>query len=415
MIRYLWIYLGTTFGVLAAIVAFNVVTDPYRLFFTGPWPWLNALKPHASDKQGLGKALLAETKPGDILVLGNSRAEVGFDPESAAWPEKTVLNLALAGTRLDTARNYLKHAAAFRKPKLVLLGVDFTDFLVGPDDIAKQSSTPSEAPPGYILSVLPDGRPYPGYGYRIFLERVLGSISLQTFWNSLGTVAAQKSPYAEDLTDKGFNPLREYNKITATEGYYSIFKQKALDSAKTLAKRPKSIVARDGHSSKVFEAYADVLSYAKAQDISLIVLIYPYHADYLEMLRLAGHESNFEEWKRHLVTLTERGSGGHAILWDFSGYNDYTTEAVPPPKDRKTTVRWYWEAGHFKKELGEKLLARIFAPEIEGGETANGFGVLLDSRNLESHLERLRQERTEYISKHPEAVERLESWLSGTF
>ena len=44
-------------------------------------------------------------------------------------------------------------------------------------------------------------------------------------------------------------------------------------------------------------------------------------------------------------------------LWDFTGFSPYTAEQVPRPGDTRTELQWYWEAGHFKKSLGD-LLAR---------------------------------------------------------
>ena len=52
----------------------------------------------------------------------------------------------------------------------------------------------------------------------------------------------------------------------------------------------------------------------------------------------------------------------NAELWDFSGFSPYADEAVPLPGDTHSEMRWYWEAGHFKKSLGDRLLVHGKCP-----------------------------------------------------
>jgi hypothetical protein len=49
-------------------------------------------------------------------------------------------------------------------------------------------------------------------------------------------------------------------------------------------------------------------------------------------------------------------------------------------------MRWYWEAGHFKKSLGEIMLATMFA--APGNQTQ--WGYRLTTSDLEGHLQRQR-------------------------
>ena len=46
-------------------------------------------------------------------------------------------------------------------------------------------------------------------------------------------------------------------------------------------------------------------------------------------------------------------------------------------------MRWYWEAGHFKKSLGEVMLATMFA--ASGNQTQ--WGLSVDVGDLEDHLQ----------------------------
>jgi hypothetical protein len=51
--------------------------------------------------------------------------------------------------------------------------------------------------------------------------------------------------------------------------------------------------------------------------------------------------------------------GSEVRLFDFAQESAVSREPVPPPGDRHTQMRWYWEAGHFKSELGDRLVARM--------------------------------------------------------
>jgi hypothetical protein len=67
-------------------------------------------------------------------------------------------------------------------------------------------------------------------------------------------------------------------------------------------------------------------------------------------------------------------------------------------------MRWYWEAGHFKSELGDRMLDRIFGKP--GG--IPGFGILLEPKNVEERIATLRIQETEYMSRHPQDIMELE-------
>jgi hypothetical protein len=74
-------------------------------------------------------------------------------------------------------------------------------------------------------------------------------------------------------------------------------------------------------------------------------------------------------------------------LFDFSGYNEFTTERLPPPGDRRTTMRWNWEARHYKAALGEEMLERMW-----GG--AHRFGFVLTPTTVENVLAEIRESRS---------------------
>ena len=83
------------------------------------------------------------------LVLGNSRAEIGFDPESPAWPEsaRPVFNLALPGAGIAAVADELAEALRSTSPRLVVVGLDFLDFRVDPSSDESFTAQPANADP----------------------------------------------------------------------------------------------------------------------------------------------------------------------------------------------------------------------------------------------------------------------------
>ena len=76
--------------------------------------------------------------------------------------------------------------------------------------------------------------------------------------------------------------------------------------------------------------------------------------------------SVFNDWRERLVKSVHSQaaeSGADIRVWDFSGFTPLHCEAVPLPGDRTTQLKWYWEGGHFKKELGDLVLNQLFAPD----------------------------------------------------
>jgi hypothetical protein len=65
-------------------------------------------------------------------------------------------------------------------------------------------------------------------------------------------------------------------------------------------------------------------------------------------------------------------------------------------------VHSYWEAGHFKKELGHQILARL------SGEGDATFGVVLTPANINAHLLAIRQEGRQYKLERSAEIIQLE-------
>ena len=148
------------------------------------------------------------------------------------------------------------------------------------------------------------------------------------------------------------------------------------------------------------------MRWATQNNTELILIVYPYHGQLLVMIDELGLWPLFEEWKRRIVNIMEEevGDSQHRIAFiDFSGFSEYATEKIPSRNDKKSTTQWYWEAGHFKKELGDIVLEKaLTSSPIQDNSTQ--FGTKLHSSNIEQHLSNLRSAKDHFRKENPEFV-----------
>jgi hypothetical protein len=380
-----------------AVIVFNVVIDPYGVFDMPRIEGVNAIKSRAGQRERLLKQYRTYSLRPSAIILGNSRAQVGFDPQHHAWPPdaKPVLNLAVPGTGLQTARMLLAHAGYAGHPKVIVLGVDFVDFRLDASSSPEVHQT---------LVVEP-----PNVGARL-QDYISITLSLDTLLDSVLTVRAQYETYPTSLTPAGFNPMLDYIGHAKVEGYGPLFAQRDEENAKNYLRGGKKIINPSTGTSPDFESIRALLRQACSMHAQVHMVIYPYHAHILELFHYTGLWGAFEDWKRELVKLVDsEASKSEATmrLWDFSGYSAFTTEAVPDSTDRRSSVRWYWEAGHFKKELGDVVLDRVLGSKAEVSSDSSDFGVVLSPNNIEAHLESIRLARANYQREHKDEIVRL--------
>ncbi|HTS21112.1 MAG TPA: hypothetical protein VMN79_04805 [Casimicrobiaceae bacterium] len=382
-VEYLWIWFWWTVVLLGSVSTVNVLVDPYGLFRVVDLPGINRLKSQASERGTLFKqSAVARLQP-RALVLGNSRAEIGFDPESPVWPPsaRPAFNLALPGAGIGAVADEFARALGVTDPKLVVVGLDFVDFRVDPSASDRFVLRASGADP-----------------WRDWRDRSSALLTMTAFADSLATVRAQHEAYPTALTDAGFNPKQDYVGIARREGYSALFRQRDRENAFNYRRGPKSVLQASDRSSPAFDAVDSIVRLARERGIALRFVIYPYHAHTLVLFDLTGLWPAYESWKRELAQRIDAARGGMDVeLWDFTGFSPYADEAVPTPGDTHTELKWYWEAGHFKKGLGDVLLATLF-----DGERGNAaWGCRVTTGDIEAQLAAQKAARDRYEASHP--------------
>lgn len=388
--RYL-VYLAATVSISAILFGgFNLVVDPYGLFPLVSSARFNAVKPHPERSLNDIKMAVVRQRNPDALILGNSRSEIGFDPQSQVWRSRSLqaYNLAIPGTGIGQVALQLRQLEGRLHPKEIVLGVDFLDFLIDPQLSESRLIAAEELEPLRQLRMT-------------FVTR----FSIQALMDSLQTLRLQSNPNPQSMTSDGFNPLLEYLQFGKSEGYYAMFRQRAEENARRYARLPKALFLAGSGRSPDWDALNEVLAYAVRNGTQIRLVIYPYHAQLLALFEESGLWPLFEQWKQHLVQTVEQsdaGITGKATVWDFSGFSQYQCESIPPRGDKHTAMRWYWEGGHFKKELGDTVLARIQTASVLDSSVNEGlFGQRLTSTALGSNQIRVQSERANCLAENP--------------
>jgi hypothetical protein len=384
-------YLLTMAGTIVALAVFTIVfaifVDPYRMFGTPSVPGITELKPRAAEQMGIAKTYQLERTAPKTLLLGNSRTEIGLDPMSGQFPpeQRPVFNASYPGRDVCASLLMLRDAIAVQVPERIILGVDFQDML------AIGGSWPTDLEQRLLVDQ--NGRPNPQRERQLWSDRVAATLTIDALLDSMTTLLNQDSTDGATMTELGFNPLREYRDFVTRSGYYGLFsaknalyhRQYAVLPMPNFSRPSPAMARRDG-------CFIEIAKLAIAHHIQLIIYIHPYHATFLDMLDYFGFWDSFEDWKRHLAAqVADLDPDETEIrILDFSGYNEFTTEAVPAPGDTKSEMRWYWEPGHYKSALGEHILERIIY-----GRTR--FGRVLTTANIEAALAEIREERDRFV------------------
>jgi hypothetical protein len=359
---------ASTLVCVLAVASINYVVDPYAVFDSPAVAGLNALKPRPDVMLADVKLIVGARYQPTALILGNSRADVGFDPSHPVFAAHRLhaYNAAVPGSGLDYSVGAFRRFTAMADVRSAVVGIDFLDFLYRPDD---------------------DGSAAPAVDSTPTRTRLLALFSITALLDSIRTVVIQREPNPALVRSDGFNPMLDYRQIATTEGYSALFRQRAQEVARNLVRRPHNLDVGGRRMSPAFGPLRSLLALAGETRTEVKLVIYPYHLLLLLQYDEAGLWPLFEQWKKDVAAIADeaRKNGVQVSLWDFSCPTALTAEAIPDDGDLTSSVNGYWEAGHFKKELGDLVLSRIFGPpDVRAADGDFGFELTpanVDARN----------------------------------
>lgn len=372
--RYGLRFLTITAIFLTMIAGFNGFFDPYEVLGTPTIKGLNQVKREKDIQVRLFKAVAVNRIEAKSLFLGSSRTEFGLDTHHPALIlQQPGYNLAITGGNMYEVRRYFDHAIATQpEVKEIILGIDFFMF-----------NQFRENTPDFKEQRLETRNLFGGDLFEMLLSKQAVISSLKTLKNSF----LRPNNPGFFYEDGRRNPESTIEQVYFNQGTIPRFRMVLRD----FLVRP-DMYGTYQLSPDYLEDLQAIITTSQQRGIRLYLFISPSHAMQWEAIRVAGLWSEFEDWKRAIVNLSP--------IWDFSGYNTMTTEAIANP------MQYYIESSHYRKELGDLVLNRIldYQPET----VPSDFGLLLTPTNLETHLEQIRRDRERWAKENPEWVEFVE-------
>ena len=271
--------------ILSAV--FNYFVDPYGLFGTSRLIGFNDLKPAASERVRVIKPYMASKIKPKTIIGGNSRPEVGINPQSECWmrDERPVFNMGVPGASFFMQTRYIQHAVGSSSEQFVLLGVDFLDFLTDSSKLVQEIDWDhlGESFNGRLYPIEKTRYYYP-INFQNFKDAFNGLFSLIALQDSVVTILSQKNKYSATRQKDGFNPGLDYQPIIYNEGQAILFHQKNQEVSRRLRNNNLGLFDASGQWSVPFEALKQFLNWAKDKRLHVILFINPYHSDYLVLI-----------------------------------------------------------------------------------------------------------------------------------
>lgn len=401
-------------GALLATGLFNFLVDPY-LFFDAPrMEGFNRWKTAFFWQHLDSKSELVEHSGTSVLILGTSTAGGSLDPAHEAFGHRKAFNYAVAGSTPGVQRIALQHAQKSNPLEEVLVCVDLFVYNEHARNVILEARAERFAPA--------DSLRQRWLHWRRGLEtRLVNLFAYDTLSDAIATVRAQDAEHADgmpsDIRADGLWQIARDASRTQS-GIFRAIERQYLRSGWFPDPARRFELAAGAHEGKL-EDLRGILADARAAGLDVTIAIMPAHARFAEAMHSTGLQDEFDELKRQLVLLASdpalRGNG--IRVWDFSGYNSVTTDAIEGAGE---PTPWFHDSVHPSLATGNLMLYRMFAPDAAQSIVPPDFGRELDAGSLDAQLAASRAQRERYLREHAadvadvhRSVEQTRAWREG--
>ena len=305
----------------------------------------------------------------------------------------------------------MQNAVGNQRLKYVLLGVHFNDFLVSDKPAGEKDG---ELPKGERgLRINRDGTPNRDY-WRLRLEDLSATLlSFDALVHSLLTISAQGKRYSAHLTPLGFNPMLNYEGEANAAGYYYLFRVWQMSHVGAYAAAPKNIFQPGTQTSENFEVLREIIQLSRAHGVHLHLIIYPYHAQMLELTGAAGLWALFEQWKKELTRIVEEETKNHpgtqhtARAMGFQRlYRSHHRNGAPEGRSANQDAVVLGSRSLQEGTRGSDTAPRIFNFRDPAQRVPNEFGMGLPWGDIDNHLAGIHHRQRMSIRRRTERASR---------
>jgi hypothetical protein len=365
-------WLITVVGALALWGTLTVTVDPYgilgtRIVRTTMLGASNRLMAEDGDRSLKAFELLRNRSETKTVILGSSRALMGFDPESRTLQPLRPYNAGLSAMRFEEGSRIFEFVVERCRPARVVWLLDFDLFFL-PMDLQVDFDRSAFA-----------GRPLSPTLLRFLLSN---RAAQGTFAILSGRNRNRKHTHVQ--TSRGL--LLGGFLDRDGEGQRRLMAQEVeLTLPQFVRERERFSADLDRHARTLSAALAK----ARLAGVEVFVALAPVQIWRRVMIDKAGLGSAFEAFKQRLAQEIEdvnRSGGLGAIeLWDFARLHPFTAES-PPVRPGDPPMRHFWESSHFRPTVGDQLIGRMLPTGVPDAHP--NFGVRLTGANVDHEIQR---------------------------
>ncbi|MCW8943028.1 MAG: hypothetical protein OQK93_07605 [Gammaproteobacteria bacterium] len=382
-------------GIMLLSVSFvNWLINPYDIFESPDIDGINSYKSEVGRHTRLSRVYQVNRVEPEVILLASSRGLVV--PESLLSLDGLQgLNLSLPSASTYELLRMMQHANAVRPLKKAVLALD--------------ESFSGMKQPGFVesrLSVHSDNMLNKDAWLQEFRDRFQSLLSFDALRSSIRTITNQK----ED-PESGNSERYHAERVRNAGGHRQMFRNMEASLFSDFKGNEDKCNAVDERSepgeSEYFIYFKKIVELAYRDKIDLYIYFSPIHARLYEAECMLGMRGAYSSMKRQVVTTVETIAHQYGVdpypVWDFSGYNEVTTENIPEINNTDEIMTWYWEGSHYTKETSNEIFNRIFDNE---GYLA-GFGTRITTNNIDAHLVDIDMQRLIYLRSHQDDIAEL--------
>lgn len=328
-------------GLLLALAALNYFVDPFGVFGNMTWySYAETLNPRVAKTE----YLLKNSEQYDSYLVGCSSTS-GFPKDALdGYLDASFYNTICYGADMQDTKLTVRWLLDNCTVKHIFLNVYIDNglsFATGEDDIS------------YKLHYAVSGAdPVTFYGGYLFANPQYAVDKLKTD----DTLLPQSFDVFDEQSGAYDKRSRDVENISDTERY--------LQTYPVFADYPQG-PANLGYTDACMQQVAEIVSMCESAGAELTVVCAPVYCDY------------FEGYSDEAITHFYTALADVTDYWDFS-YSSVSCE-----------MRYFYDATHFRNDVGRMLLARIFGDE--GLYVPADFGVFVTKENAAGHAEKLCQ------------------------
>ena len=385
--KYALTLLGLILALLAGFGGFNLLVDPYDVIDGPAIDGFNARKTRTHEDGGRITASHRIVVGGmGSAVFGSSRTVDGFprfvDDWRGAGPDSALdsgglTNVGVRGSNAFELSRALTLAAHDPDFRCAVVGLDLDEL----GDHGKAAAT-------YWVTALPDG------------SRLLGlarmALSPNTFARSVQTIVDNATGGGPDWRwSDEYEPGWQRGRFTGqVPGSFAFSSTYTFDPE------------REDYLDRTIDRLTE-------RGVQVIGFLHPQHAWREEVWFAAGRGEDFLAFRRDMAALFDRYAdrqpadacieGGAAVLWDFSGFQDFQTTPAPGPEQTRSHP-YFYEPAHYLPVVGEAILARLQGEAGEGVFAADRFGFRLTEEIARETEDDLLQRRSDFLARPENAA-----------